>query len=135
METASLGKRILIFVANTILSLGCGFAAATPFLVVLHWHPALYVIYSLAFSGITCFILEFLVLLISKGYTIGSAIVGVKFVSPDAKKISAKQMTIRAICESVYMFAIFDLGYFIKNKTERGIIDRLCDSFAIDIFR
>lgn len=135
METASLGKRILIFVANTILSLGFGFAVATPFLVVLHWHPALYVLFSFIFSGIFCFLLEFVILFFSKGYTAGSAMVGVKIVSADGLSVTVKQMLVRAICESVYIFALFDLIYFIKNRTERGIIDRLSDSFAIDNLR
>ena len=72
---------------------------------------------------------------VTKGYTLGSAIIGVKYVSSDGKNIKFSQIIIRSGSESILIFAFIDLIYLVRNRTERGAIDRLSDSFAIDIRR
>lgn len=132
METAVVAKRIWIYIINTIIYCGVGFASALPFLLVLKIHPFFYALIGLGFSTAVSFILSFLALLISRGYTFASAFFSVKYVSSDGSSISNKQILIRSSLESIVIFVLFDLIYFLKNKTERGVIDRLSDSFAID---
>ena len=132
METAVLAKRIWIYVINTIIHNCVGFACALPFLLVLKIHPFFYVLLGIGFATIISFIFSFLTLMISHGYTFASAILSVKYVSSDGGAINNKQILIRASLESVAIFIFFDFIYFVKNQTERGVIDRLSDSFAID---
>lgn len=132
METAVLSKRIGIYLFNLILYLAMGFGASLPFSMVLHWHVAYYILISLSITIILSFLFDFILTLITRGYNLGSAIFGVKYVSMDNKRITAKQAFIRSSSESIFIFALFDLFYFIKNRTERGVIDRLSGTFAID---
>ena len=132
METAALSKRIWIYIINTVVYHGIGFACGLPFLLVIKLHPFFYVLIGLAFAFLLSLLLAYLVLKISKGYTIASAFFKVQFVNSDGGNMDNKQILIRAMFESIAVFALFDLMYFLKNRTERGAIDRLSDSFAID---
>ena len=132
METARLNKRVLLYIINFLFYIGVGFAVASPFINVLHVHIAIYILISFGMGIILSFVLDFILLIITKGYTIGSAIFGIKYVSGDGKKITKKQAFIRSAYESIFIFVILDLIYFLKYRTERGVIDRLSDSFAID---
>ena len=135
METATLAKRFLAYVINAILYLGFGFAACLPFLLLLHVHIVAYVFISLGLAIIISFLLNLLLMIITKGYNIGNAILGIQYVARGEERINGKQAFIRASSESIFIFILFDLIYFIKNKTERGVIDRLSDTFAIDVRR
>lgn len=135
METAILAKRFWAYVINAILYLGFGFAAGLPFLLLLHVHIVAYVFISLGLAIIISFLLNLLLMIITKGYNIGNAIFGIQYVARGEERINGKQAFIRASSESIFIFILFDLIYFIKNRTERGVIDRLSDTFAIDIRR
>ena len=132
METARLNKRVLLYIINFLFYIGVGFAVASPFINALHVHIAIYILISFGMGIILSFVLDFILLIITKGYTIGSAIFGIKYVSSDGKKITKKHAFIRSAYESIFIFVILDLIYFLKYRTERGVIDRLSDSFAID---
>ena len=132
METAILSKRVWAYIINLILYLGIGFAVSVPFLTLLNIHVVLYVHISFAFAIVLSFIIDYFILIHTKGYTIGSAILGIKYVSKDGRKLGKRQSMIRSASESILVFVILDLFYFLRYRTERGVIDRLSDSFAID---
>lgn len=135
METAVLSKRIWLYLINTILYEGLGLLSALPFLLVLRLHVVWFILISVGFATIISFLLGLFFLSVTNGYTFGSALLRVKYVSYDGKKIRLRQILIRSAAESIAIFALFDLLYFIRNHTERGVIDRLSNSFAIDIAR
>ena len=132
METAVLSKRVWMYIINLIFYVGVGFGAALPIYIVLHWHVLAYAGIALGGAIIFSFVFDCILLKGTKGYTIGSAICGVKFVSSDGQVISGKQIVIRSMAETILILAFLDLIYFLKNRTERGVIDRLSDTFAID---
>ncbi len=132
METARLSKRIWGYIINLILYLGVGFGTAVPFLTLLNLHVALYILIVLGIAIVLSLLLDILIMALSHGYTLGSAIMGVKYVASDGKRLNSKEIVVRSACESLLIFVILDLIYFIKTRTERGVIDRLSDSFAID---
>ena len=135
METAILSKRIWLYIINTILYHGIGFCAALPFLLILKIHTFFYIMIGIGFSASVSFLLSMMFLVFTHGYTFGSALFKVKYVANDGNQINKKQMAIRSVSESVAILALLDLIYFIINRTERGVIDRLSDSFAIDMTR
>lgn len=135
METAVLSKRIWLYIINLIFHLGIGFASASPFIVYLHVHPVLYLLIAAGIAIVFSFFFDIFLLSVTKGYTLGSAILGVKYVASDGKRITMSQIIIRSGSESILIFALIDFFYLVKNRTERGAIDRLSDSFAIDIRR
>lgn len=135
METAVLTKRVWVYIINLILYLGIGFLAAIPFLTLLKLHALLYVLIALLIAALISFIFDLIILICSHGYTIGSAILGVRYVGSDGRTLTKRQCFIRSASETILIFVLFDWIYFVKNRTERGVIDRLSDSFAIDIRR
>lgn len=135
METAILSKRVWVYIINLVLYLGIGFLGALPFLTLLKVHALLYVLFAIIIAILISFIFDLIILICSHGYTIGSAILGVKYVSSDGQRLTKRQCFIRSASESILIFVLFDWIYFAKNRTERGVIDRLSDSFAIDIHR
>ena len=132
METARLAKRVWAYFINLILYLGIGFGGSVPFLTTLRLHIALYILISLGITIIASFAFDALLMKTTHGYSIGAAIMGIKYVASDGKMISNKQIVVRSASESLLIFVFFDWIYFLKNRTERGVIDRLSDSFAID---
>lgn len=132
METAVLAKRIWAYIINLVLYLGIGFAAGVPFLMLLNIQIIFYILISFGITIILSFFFDLFLLVVSKGYTIGTAIIGIRYVSSDGKRINRRQAMVRSASESMLIFVIIDLMYFVKNNTERGVIDRLSNSFAID---
>ena len=132
METARLTKRVWAYVINLVMNLATGFACGIPFLTLLKWHYAFYILISLGIAIVFSFINDTLIMKLTKGYTVGSVIFGIKYVASDGQRLNGKQIIIRSASESILIFVLFDLIYFLKNRTERGVIDRLSDSFAID---
>ena len=132
METARLSKRVWAYIFNLILYVGTGFGVCAPLYIIFALHPLIYVLISLGEAIIASFIFDCLLMAGTKGRTIGSAIMGVKYVASDGERLSGKQIIVRSSSESTLIFVLFDLIYFLNNKTERGVIDRLSDSFAID---
>lgn len=140
METAVLSKRVWMYIINLIFYVGVGFGASVPIYHAIHsyipqymqWHIIVLVGLALGIAIILSFAFDSFLMKVSKGYTIGSAICGVKFVSSDGQVINGKQIVVRSMAESILILAFLDLIYFLKNRTERGVIDRLSDTFAID---
>lgn len=132
METARLSKRFWAYVINLVLYLGIGFAVASPLLIVTTAHIIFYFLTAFGSAIILSFFFDLFLLVVSHGHTIGSAIFGIKYVSSDGKKINRKQAMIRSASESTLVFVVLDYIYFLRYRTERGVIDRLSDSFAID---
>ena len=132
METARLSKRVWAYIINLVLYLGLGFASASPFLNLLHLHVIFYLLIAFGIAIILSFFFDLFLLVVTRGFTLGSAIFGIKYVSSDGQPINRKQSLIRSASESILVFALLDLIYFIRFRTERGVIDRLSDSFAID---
>lgn len=135
METVSIAKRIIIYLLNALIYSAIGFSSALPFLLVMHWELWIYIFLGLSFSVVTSIILISLILWASKGYTLTSFLFGVKVVGVEEKNIQYKQAIIRAFNESVVIFAILDLIYLISHRSERGVIDRLSNTFMVDMRR
>ena len=132
METARLAKRVWAYIINLVFYLGTGFGCGVPFLTLLKLPLFAYIFISLGIAIVFSFVNDLIIMVLTRGYTVGSAIMGVRYVASDGKKLSFKQALVRSSSESILIFVIFDLIYFLKNRTERGVIDRLSDSFAID---
>lgn len=135
METVSLAKRIIVYLFNALIYSAIGFASALPFLLILRWEIWIYILIGLSFSVITSIVLISLLLWATKGYTLISFLFGVKVVGVEEKNIQYKQAIIRAFNESIVIFAILDLIYLVSRRSERGVIDRLSNTFMVDTRR
>ena len=122
METAVLSKRVWLYIINLVFHLGIGFALASPFLKYLHVHIVFYFLISAGFAIIFSFFFDIFLLSITKGYTLGSAILGVKYVASDGKRITMPQIIIRSGSESILIFALIDFFYLVKLVNHRAEI-------------
>ena len=132
METAVLSKRVWAYLIDMIFYYASSFASALPLLLIVHLHYSLYIIISVGIAMVLSFFLTLFLLNVTHGYTLGNALFGIRFVSSSGQRITFKTALIRAALEAIVIYALFDLFYFMKNRTERGVIDRLSDSFGID---
>ncbi len=135
MEIVSLAKRVWIYVISLLFYTASGFASALPFLLIENIYIWLYILIGIGFSLAASIILNFFILIASGGYTIISFLFSVKIVGVEEQRITPKQALIRAFNASVIFFLIADLIYLISHHTERSIIDRLSDTFMVDMRR
>lgn len=135
MEIVKVWKRTIIYLLNCMMYTLIGYASALPFLLLLHVNIWIYIVIGLGFSVIISIAISFLILWGSKGYNVVCYMFMVKIVGEQEKNITPKQALIRAFCESVFIFAILDFIYLLSHRTERGVIDRLSNTFMIDLRR
>ena len=69
------------------------------------------------------------------GYTIISFFFGVKYIGVEERELHKQQVIIRVINEAILFLLLLDLIYLKSNHTERGVIDRISNSFTIDLRR
>lgn len=132
MKTISLKKRLLIYFIDMIIYGGLTFLSIYPFIFLLKWHVLLIILLILVFLCLYTFLFTFMQLTLFKGYTLVTAILGIKVVGVEEKNITVTQSLIRALNYGLWILLIYDLIYLIKNRTERGIIDRLSDTFLVE---
>ena len=135
METVSLFKRALIYFLNSLLFTALGLSVALPLLLLVKIHVVFYILIGVAIAYIASLFINVFLLTKTKGYSIPSFFFSVKVVGVEEKDITVKQAYIRMLCETLLIFAIIDCVYLIINRTERGVIDRLSDTFMIDLRR
>lgn len=116
-----------------IIYSGLAFLSSWPFVFEYKLHAFFLVLIIAGFIFAYSFILNFLLLKMLRGYTIISAILGVKVVGVEEKNISVNQAFIRSLNQALWIIVIYDLIYLVKNKTQRGVIDRLTDTFVVDM--
>ena len=135
METISFTKRLFLYLINIILYTGMGFSSSLPFLLVLHIPIGWYIVISLGVTVTLGVILRYLLIRIMRGSTITSFFFGVRYIGVEEKELKEKQIIIRVINEAIPFLLLLDLFYLKINHTERGVIDRISDSFTIDLRR
>lgn len=133
MDTVKLYKRTLIYLLDILLAGAISFALFTPFFLSKDLSLNNYLILCFVFWAVIFPIFELAFLYLLQGYTLASFIFGVRFVSLNEKRPTFKQCLIRVICEAVFIFAFSDFFFFLAYKTRRGAIDRLSNTFGVDV--
>lgn len=133
MDTVKLYKRTLIYLLDVLIAGVISFSLFTPFFLSKSLTLNIYLILCFV-SWIVIFpLFELAFLYLLQGYTLASFIFGVRFVSLNEKRPTFKQCVIRVICEAIFIFALSDFFFFLAYKTRRGAIDRLSNTFGVDV--
>lgn len=74
----------------------------------------------------------FLFLIISKGYTLGSLIIGIKVIHITKRAPSIKESFLRAITIGVIPMVIINVIYMLAVHTEKTIFDRISETIVVD---
>jgi uncharacterized RDD family membrane protein YckC len=77
-------------------------------------------------------IFTFFFILISKGYTFGSLIMGVKIIHPNRIPLTARDAFLRGATIGVLPMVLVNAIYMISVHTERTIFDRITETVVVD---
>lgn len=133
MKTIDLRKRLFIYIIDMFLYSGLAFLSICPFIFICKIDLWIDILMGIGFVILYSFVFTFLLLKLFRGYTIISAIFGAKVVGVEEKKITTSQALVRALNQSLWIILLFDIIYLLANKTQRGVIDRLTDTFVVDM--
>ncbi len=133
MDTVKLYKRTLIYLFDILIAGVISFSLFTPFFISKDLSLITYLILCFVFWAAIFPFYELVVYYLLQGFTLASFVFGVRYVSLNEKRPTFKQCLIRVICEAVFVFAFFDFFFFLVYKTRRGAIDRLSNTFGVDV--
>ena len=135
METISTGKRLWLYIINVLAYTGLSFVACLPFLLLVKLAVGWYIAISIGVAIASAVVFRYLLIRIMHGYTIISFFFGVKYIGVEERELHKQQVIIRVINEAILFLLLLDLIYLKSNHTERGVIDRISNSFTIDLRR
>jgi len=130
MRIARYEKRLLAYFIDFAIALAV--ALAIFFLIPMSLTVVEKVLLSQIGASLIYFILTFLGLWISNGFTLGAAIAGIRIVRLDDEKISIKEALIRSSSLAIFPWAIINAINMLLVHTERTLFDRLSDTLVID---
>lgn len=133
MDTAKIYKRVLIYLFDLLICVIAPMIITLPFFLAGSMKLSSFFLFSFLGTVVIYPLYELLFLYFSTGYTLFSLIFGVKYVCLNEQKISFKQCLLRVLYEFVIIFPIVDVFFCLHYKTRRGAIDRLSDTFAVDV--
>ncbi len=132
MEIARYERRVLAYLLDILLCLGCAFVVwffvdwirFLPVVVQIVILELLMGLFYMLFGGI--------LLKWSNGYTLGSAIFRIKVVHMDDRDITYRDAFIRSITLSIVPWVVVNAVYMLIVHTERTIFDKLTDTIVVD---
>ncbi|HOJ45614.1 MAG TPA: RDD family protein [Bacilli bacterium] len=130
MRIARYEKRLLAYFIDFAIALAG--ALAIFFLIPMSLTIVEKVLLSQIGASFIYFILTFLLLWVSNGYTLGSALSGIRVVRLDDEKIGVKEALVRASSLAIFPWAIINAVNMLLVHTERTLFDRLSDTLVID---
>jgi len=132
MEIARYERRVLAYLLDILLCLGCAFVVWY-FVEWSHFLPVVVQIVILELlMGLFYMLFGGIFLKWSNGYTLGSAILRIKVVHMDDRDISYRDAFIRSICLSIIPWVLVNAVYMLIVHTERTIFDKLTDTIVVD---
>ncbi len=136
MEIARYEKRIFAYLIDLVLAVAPSFAAAIVMYIYLppNFDIPLY-FYALGVeiaSYLLFIIFTFFFILMSKGYTFGSLIMGIKIIHPNRIPLTARDAFLRGATIGVLPMVLVNAIYMISVHTERTIFDRITETVVVD---
>ena len=130
MRIARYEKRLIAYFIDFGIALAG--ALAIFFLIPLPLTIVEKILLSQIAAALIYFLVTFIMLLISNGYTIGSAITRIRVVRLDDERIDVKDALIRASSLAIFPWALINAINMLLIHTERTLFDRLSDTLVID---
>lgn len=77
-------------------------------------------------------ILSFFILVISRGFTIGAFIMGIKVIHPNRVPLTGREAFLRSVTIGVLPMVLANAIYMIIVHTERTVFDRITETVVVD---
>ena len=124
MISAKLYKRFFAYLID-LLACTCASFSLLCF-IFLKWSDLLYlyIILGFVFTYIFYFVFLPLINFLSKGYSLGYAIFGIKIVNKANANLSFKQLYIKSCIEVFIFLYLIDCLFILTNRTEISAIDQ-----------
>jgi uncharacterized RDD family membrane protein YckC len=130
MHIARYEKRLFAYLFDSLLALLGGLA-----IFLLIPMPIAF-IEKLLLSQVAAMIIYVLLtgtmLILTNGFTLGSLLVRIRAVRLDEKRLRCRDVLIRSISLSIFVWAIINAIYMLVVHTERTMFDRMSDTLVID---
>lgn len=130
MRIARYEKRLIAYFIDFGIALAG--ALAIFFLIPLPLTIVEKILLSQIAAALLYFLLTFVMLLITNGYTIGSTITRIRVVRLDDERIDVKDALVRASSLAIFPWALINAINMLLIHTERTLFDRLSDTLVID---
>ncbi len=136
MEIARYEKRIIAYLIDLILAFAPPLAAAI--VVYLRLPPNFDLPLYFYFLGVEIasyllfIIFSFFFIIISKGFTFGSLIMGIKIMHPNRIPLTARDAFLRGVTIGVLPMVLANAVYMLAIHTERTIFDRITETVVVD---
>ena len=134
MKIARFDKRIIAYLIDMVLAIGSGSYLAVFFATLTNWTmPWYFIILIGQFSSyfIYC-LLTICALHWSNGYTIGSAILGIRTIHQDHSRVSVGDAIVKGVTLGILPMALINAIYMIVVHTEKTVFDRLTNTIVVD---
>jgi len=136
MEIARYEKRIIAYLIDLILAFAPPLAAAIVvyFRLPLNFDLPLYFYFlGVEIASYLLFIIfSFFFIIISKGFTFGSLIMGIKIMHPSRIPLTARDAFLRGVTIGVLPMVLANAVYMLAIHTERTIFDRITETVVVD---
>ncbi len=136
MEIARYEKRVIAYLIDLVVAFAPAFASA----LILYFMyqssfnlPIYFYVLAVELATYLVFIIfTFLFLVISKGFTFGSLILGIKVMHPNRLPLTARDAFLRGVTIGVLPLVLVNAIYMISVHTERTIFDRMTETVVVD---
>ena len=136
MEIARYEKRIIAYLIDLILAFAQPLAAA----IVVYFRlppnfdlPLYFYFLGVEIASYLLFIIfSFFFIIISKGFTFGSLIMGIKIMHPNRIPLTARDAFLRGVTIGVLPMVFVNAVYMLAIHTERTIFDRITETVVVD---
>ncbi|MFA5236116.1 MAG: RDD family protein [Bacilli bacterium] len=130
MHIARYEKRLFAYLFDSLLSLLGGLAI---FLLIPMPIPFIEkILLSQVAAAFIYVLLTATMLMITNGFTFGSLFVRVRVVRLDEKRLRWREVLIRSVALSIFVWALINAVYMLTVHTERTMFDRISDTIVID---
>lgn len=136
MEIARYEKRVIAYLIDLVLAL----AAPCTFAIILYIQrpgdfnlPIYFYFLGIELAAYIIYnFLTFFFLVISRGFTFGSLIVGIKVIHPNRAPLRGREAFLRGVTIGVLPLVLVNAIYMLVIHTERTIFDRMTETVVVD---
>ncbi len=136
MEIARYEKRIIAYLIDLVLAVAPPCAASIILYIYLPTNfdiPLYFYFLGIEIASYLLFIINtFFFVVISRGFTFGSLIMGLKIIHPNRIPLTARDAFLRGATIGVLAMVLVNAIYMLSIHTERTIFDRITETVVVD---
>lgn len=128
MRLAKPSIRLLVY----LLDMGLSTVLSAVFFPIFYWLIGNWVfLVCVGMIPLIYFIYTYIYMSISSGYTLFSYLLHVKYVTEGENKVRKRQILLICFHRAIVVFEVIDLLYLIFFKVERGLVEKISNTFCL----